>query len=276
MLKLKFAPCLTCHLRGGNMRFITTARGGVDMPAIIAITVIIQGFFIYHVFSTGRPYWWAFIILSMPVLGCLVYYLIEVFPNSREHRSARRVGRNLARSLKPDAEMKRRIEEAEICGSIANKTALAEECLAVGLTHDAIRLYQSCLAGPHANDPVLIWGLARAYFENGAHALAMEQIQGLQTNFSAYKPSEIRLLKARTLEEGGDTFGALAEYEEITPNYVGLEAKYRYALLLKNTGHLKQADSLFQEILSHAKRFNVNMDTEKAWVGLAQQNLSTS
>ena len=246
------------------------------MPAIIAITVIIQAFFIYHVFSTGRPYWWAFIILSMPVLGCLVYYLIEVFPNSREHRSARRVGRNLARNLKPDAEMKRRIEEAEICGSIGNKTALAEECLAVGLTHDAIRLYQSCLAGPHANDPVLIWGLARAYFENGAHALAMEKIQGLQTNFSAFKPSEIRLLKARTLEESGDAFGALAEYEEITPNYVGLEAKYRYALLLKKTGHLKQADSLFQEILNHAKRFNVNMDSEKAWVGLAQQNLSTS
>jgi len=244
------------------------------MPAIFAITVIIQAFFIYHVFRTGRPYWWAFIILSMPALGCLVYYFVEVFPNSQEHRSARRVGRNLARSLNPDAEMKRRIEEADICGSIANKAALAEECLAAGLTHDAIRLYQSCLAGPHANDPVLIFGLARSYFENGADALAMEQIQQLQTNHPAFKASEVRLLKARTLEESGDTLGALAEYEDIVPTYVGLEAKSRYALLLKKAGHLKQAENLFIEIVAHAKRFNVNMESERAWVKLAQQNIS--
>lgn len=246
------------------------------MPAIFAITVIIQAFFIYHVFSTGRPYWWAFIILSMPVLGCLIYYFIEVFPNSREHRSARRVGRNLAHSLNPDAAMKRRIEETEICGSIDNKVALAEECLAAGLTHDAIRLYQSCLTGPHANDPVLIFGLARSYFENGADALAMAQIQQLQTNHPSFKASEISLLKARTLEESGDTFGALAEYEDIVPTYVGLEAKCRYAMLLKNAGHLKQAEGLFNEVLAHAKRFNISMESEQMWVTLAQQNLSGS
>jgi hypothetical protein len=39
------------------------------MPLIIALTVIIQAFFIWHVFSTGRPYWWAFVILSFPVMG---------------------------------------------------------------------------------------------------------------------------------------------------------------------------------------------------------------
>lgn len=246
------------------------------MPILILITVIIQGFFIYHVMRTGRPYWWAFIILSFPVIGCLAYYFIEVFPNSPEHRSARRVSRNLARTLKPDAEMKRRIEEAEICGSIDNKSALAEECLAAGLSHDAVRLFQSCVAGPHANDPVLIYGLARAYFENGADELALQQIQLLQSAHPNYKPSEIRLLKARTLEESGDNLGALAEYEDIVPTYVGLEAKCRYALLLKKTGHLKQANGLFSDILAHAKRFNVNMESERAWVALAQQNLSST
>ena len=244
------------------------------MPAILALTVIIQAFFIFHVFRTGRPYWWAFIILSMPVMGSLIYYFVEVFPNSREHRSARQAGRNIMRSLKPDAEMKRRIEEADICGSIANKAALAEECLAAGLTHDAIKLYQSCLAGPHANDPVLIYGLARSYLENGAHALAMSQIQQLQANHPTFKASEVHLLKARTLEESGNTVGALTEYEDIVPTYVGLEAKCRYALLLKQAGHTKQAEGVFSEIIAHAKRFNVNMESEQAWLRVAQQNLA--
>ena len=31
--------------------------GDVAMPLIAALTLIIQGCFIYHVFKTGRPYW---------------------------------------------------------------------------------------------------------------------------------------------------------------------------------------------------------------------------
>jgi len=35
------------------------------MPIVI-VTLIIQACFIFHVFRTGRPYWWAFIIFSGP------------------------------------------------------------------------------------------------------------------------------------------------------------------------------------------------------------------
>ena len=66
------------------------------MPLII-LTVIVQGCFIFHVFKTGRPYWWAYVILGFPVLGCVVYYFVEVFPNSREHRAANRAARGLER-----------------------------------------------------------------------------------------------------------------------------------------------------------------------------------
>jgi hypothetical protein len=38
------------------------------MPLLI-LTVIIQACFIFHVFKTGRPYWWAYVILGFPVAG---------------------------------------------------------------------------------------------------------------------------------------------------------------------------------------------------------------
>ena len=37
---------------------------GAPMPALIVLSLLVQAFFIIHVFRTGRPYWWAFIILS--------------------------------------------------------------------------------------------------------------------------------------------------------------------------------------------------------------------
>jgi hypothetical protein len=54
---------------------------------------------VIHAVRTGRPYYWALIILSFPVIGCVAYYFLEVFPNSREHRSARRAAAGLARAL---------------------------------------------------------------------------------------------------------------------------------------------------------------------------------
>lgn len=244
------------------------------MPAILAITVVIQAFFIFHVFRSGRPYWWAFIILSFPVLGSVIYYLVEIFPNSREHRDVRRMGHKLARALQPDAEMKRRIEEMEICGSVDNKAALAEECLTRGFSFDAVRLYRSCLGGVHAKDPVLIHGLARACVENGAHEEALAQIRQLTELHPLYKPNEVRLLNARALEAKGDTLDALTEYENLVPVFTGLEARARYGLLLQQAGHTRQAQDVFNELLRHAKRFNITLDTERDWIRLARQNLS--
>jgi hypothetical protein len=241
------------------------------MPLILAITVIIQAFFIYHVIRNNRPYWWAFLILSTPIVGCVIYYFVEVFPHSKEHRSVRRTGRNLLRALNPDAAMRKRIDEAEICGSVANKTALAEECLAAGFAEEAIRLYQSCLSSAHANDPLLMFGLARAYLEHGSIPQTLSQLRQLQADHPKFKPLEVRLLQARALALSGDSHAALAAYEELVPIYTGLEAKCRYALLLQQTGHLKQAATLFQEILLHAKRFNVNLESEQEWIGIARQ-----
>ena len=112
------------------------------MPLIAALTLIIQGCFIYHVFKTGRPYWWAFIIFSFPILGCVIYYFVEVFPTSREASSARRKTRQLVRAMNPDADLKRRVEDLEVCGSTENRAFLAQECMSRDMFDEAARLFQ--------------------------------------------------------------------------------------------------------------------------------------
>jgi hypothetical protein len=84
------------------------------MPIVPALTVLNQACFIFHVFKTGRPYWWAFVILAFPVLGCVVYYLVEVFPNSQAHRAVRKTVRRVAQVMAPDAEFLRRVERFRI------------------------------------------------------------------------------------------------------------------------------------------------------------------
>lgn len=242
------------------------------MPILIVLTVAVQAFFIFHVLRTGRPYWWAYVILAFPVGGSLIYYFVEIFPNSREERDARRIARSLVRTLKPDAELKRRAEELEICGSMDNKMALAGECEAVGMYGEAGRLYKSCLNGAYSNDPQILYKLADAELMCEHLAESERLLNQLENEHPAFKVQEINLLRAR-LKEKTDPSAALELYEELVPVYTGLEAKCRYAALLDTLGHASQARSMFEEVILHAKRFNIQHEVEREWVRFARDNL---
>jgi hypothetical protein len=229
------------------------------MPVLIALTAVIQAFFIYHVLRTGRSVWWAFVVLALPVVGCLVYYLAVVFPRSREYRAAVIAVRELTRAFNPSAELTRRLVELKLCPSVANKIATAEEFMRCGVFYEAIGLYQSARTGPHADDPSLLLGLARAHVNNETYREAQSALDQLKELDARYRPDEARK--------------ALAEYQTLAGVYVGLEAKCRYGMLLKQLGMRAQATRVFHEMLEHARRFRINLDSERPWIDAARRHL---
>ena len=206
------------------------------MPIIGAIVVLIQFCFAFHVLKTGRPYWWLFVVMAFPVMGCIIYYFVEVFPGSREHRRANKAARTLARVLQPDADLKKRVEELEICGSVDNKIALAAECMNHQMYAEAARLYESCLDGAYSSDGVILFGLAGAAVEAGDWDKASTAIARLKADAAKLRPLERRLLEARVLEGRGENDAAIAVFRELVPAFVGLEARYRYGSLLLRLG----------------------------------------
>lgn len=239
-----------------------------------ALVLIVQVTCIIQVLRSRRPYWWALIILLFPIIGSILYYVLEIYPGSREERQVRKTVQEVVKVAQPDRDLKKRVEEIEICGSVDNKAALAEECVKSGMTEEAVRLYSSCLAGPYANDPHLKFGIARAYLANRQYQTARDVLHDLQSNHASFKKNEMSLLHARILEGRGESNAALAEYEKLLPVYVGFEAKARYAGLLTTLGHHRQADQVFQEIVQHAQRFGINHEQERQWLELAKRQLS--
>jgi hypothetical protein len=238
------------------------------------LVVVIQFTFAFHAVKTGRGAKWVFIIMLAPVAGCIAYYFIEVFPHSREERQLRRRIHDIARALNPDGELKRRTEEAAMTSSVDNRAALADECLEKGMFDEAIRLYEGCLEGPHANDARILFSCARAYFYNGDARHAEEILARLAKAHPRFRREEARLLQARVMEALGDTQGALAIYAELREHYVGFEAKYRYGLMLKALGRGSEARELFAYIAQHARRSA--LESEQEWVKLARGELETA
>ena len=235
------------------------------------LLAVIQFSFAFHALRTGRGPRWIMIIILAPVIGCLAYYFIEVFPNSREDRQLRRTIHDIAKSLNPDGELKRRTEEAATTASVDNRAALADECLEKGMFNEAIRLYEGCLEGPHANDARTLFACARARFYNGEPRAAEEILARLERAHPKFRHDEARLLRARVLEGLGDTAGALAIYAELRDRYVGFEAKYRYASLLAREGRAREARELYDFIAKHARRTAI--ESEREWVRLARAEL---
>ena len=76
------------------------------MPILGAVVLLIQLCFAYHALKTGRPYWWLFVIMGFPVIGCLLYYFVEVFPTSRESRKAEKAVQAIVKSFDPDKSLR--------------------------------------------------------------------------------------------------------------------------------------------------------------------------
>lgn len=244
------------------------------MPIVGGIVLLIQLCFAYHALKTGRPYWWLFVIMAFPVMGCVLYYFIEVFPTSRESRKAEKAVRAIAKAFDPDKGLRARVADVEACGSVENRMLLARECTGRGMFEEAAALYRSCLEGIHETDPDIRFGLANALVLNGSHAEALVCAQELRASHPAFRPAEVGLVIARALEGANRLEEALAEFKVLADTYPGEEGRWRYAALLARLGRSEDAREVLRRMVRNGERMPEHYrDAQKDWLDLARQQI---
>src|SRR5436190_18658826 len=103
---------------------------------------------IVHVFKTGRPYWWFWILLSAPAIGGIAYFLIEIAPELRGSAGRQAFGWR-PRSWRIRA-LRAELEETD---TVKLRLALAEELLAAGQAEAALEAAEACRTGVFRDDP---------------------------------------------------------------------------------------------------------------------------
>jgi hypothetical protein len=244
------------------------------MPLLGAITLLIQLCFAYHALKSGRAYWWLFVIMGFPVVGCVLYYFVEVFPSSRESRKAESAVRAIAKAFDPDKGLRSRVADLEACGSVENRVLLARECIDQRMPAEAASLYRSCLTGVHADDPDIRFGLAAALLQNGEHAEALATAQKLRAGHPAYRAADVGLVLARALEAVDRLDEALAEFKLLADTYPGEEGRWRYGALLGRLGRRAEAQEVFRRMLRNAERLPGHYrEAQAPWLSLARDNM---
>lgn len=246
------------------------------MPILALAELIAQVLCAVHIVRTGRPYYWIYIVMFVPVVGMLAYFVAEMLPDMLGTRTARSAAAGVGRALDPGRAVREAERNLAMTPTTGHKAALADAYLDAGRADEAATLYRDTLTGVHANDPALMTGLARAEFARGDFAGVERALDALREANPHFQSAECHLLYARSLEEQGKVDLALHEYEALAPYYPGQEARCRYAMLLEKAGNHRDSQRLFREICQsiemsprHARRL------QREWYDIARRALAT-
>jgi hypothetical protein len=243
------------------------------MPLGLVLLLVDVGL-IVHAAKTGRFWPWGFVILFLPGFGAIAYVLVELLPEWFGSAQGQHARRRVVSTLDPEKRYRALGDQLEVADTIANRAALADECLTLGKNLEAQAHYDHILALPMGDDAAYMLGKARAQFGDGRAQEAVATLDDLRQRWPDYQSAEGHLLYARALEESGHLEDALSEYQAVANYYPGAEARVRYGVLLSKLDRRAEARAVLGEALAQLKRApNYVRRAQAEWAALAEKTL---
>jgi hypothetical protein len=243
------------------------------MPAVI-VTLLLDLTLVYHAAKTGRLQPWAFIILGIPLLGALAYILIVLIPDWMGSTDAQNAKAALRKRLDPHKRLRELNDKLADADTIANRVALANECLSLGRYSDANEHFDAVLRRPMGEEPTYMLGKAKAQFGLNLFESAIAVLDDLRARWPQFQSAEGHMVYARALEGAGRSQEALTEYEALSGYFPGAEARVRFGMLLMASGQTAEAREILSETLERLRRMpDYVRKAEAEWIALAERAL---
>jgi hypothetical protein len=241
------------------------------MP-IALILGVLDIVLVVHAAKTGRFSPWAYVILMIPLFGALAYVAVELVPEWLGSYQGQKAKKRFVTTLDPQRRYRALTDELAITDTIANREALAAECLALGKFDEARHHYDEIIARPMGEEPGFLLGRARAEFGAGVPADTVATLDELRQRWPNWQSSDGHLLYARALEEIGRTDEAIDEYKALAGYFPGAEARVRYGLLLDRLDRRDEARTVLADLLTHMRRAPKHVRKVQAeWIGMAEK-----
>jgi hypothetical protein len=251
----------------------------LDLPILAAwfmhfslLAIALDVVCIIHIMRSGAERFWIYVIVFLPGVGPIAYFVAEIVPRLLDTRTSRSFARNARNTLDKGRGLRHRLAALDMADTTENRRLLAEEYVALGRYDEAIPLYESTLTGFHADDPTLLLGYARACYGHNQPQKALDALDHLKSADPDFESADGHLLYAKCLEGVGRLGEAIEEYTALATYGTGEEARCRLAMLLQQRGDIDGARTLFAEILARAKRATRHYrSTEREWIEIARR-----
>lgn len=241
------------------------------MHILALLELAAQIYCIVHCIQRRKSTWWVFLILFVPVIGCIVYFITEIRPDQQRGYSRGTANANPLRYRPARQDISRLRQEIEFSNTVQNKENLADALCLQGDYAEAVNIYQSCLQGFNDKDLGILYKLAEAAFAADDYDTSLQALHKIRA-LSDYRASKVRLLLARNYAGLGQHDKAREAFLQALEKHSDLEIPYRYAEYLYTQQDLPAAMSqltFIEQTVSrmprHAQKLN------KTWIQSARK-----
>ena len=245
---------------------------GLVLTILGPIVFVAQIACIIHVIRTGRPYWWIWLILCIPLVGLAAYIYLEVRPTIGKLGIQSLLWR--LKSAKERIAIRR--EQLEESNTVRNRLALADELHEAGRFDDECDVLADGLRGAFKDDATLLMRLAQAHLEADRAARADEILSKTTPERSAESQQQFALLQARIQGRTGRGADGRANLAGNGRKRKSEAPRYYYAEYLLRHGRRDEAVAILSDILLQYRRGTVVWrHQERKWYYAAKKLLKS-
>jgi len=240
-----------------------------DYSYLYYITIILQAICVFHCVKKGNQNKWIWIIVFVPMVGCIIYFFSEIFTKRQMQQVQQGVGSVIASG----SQIKKLEERLRFSDSFNNKVMLADAYMNNGQLDKAIAIYEGCLSGAFTENEYVLTQLIIAYAQMGWYEEVIPVAKKLY-NLPQFTRSRSHILYAIALEKCGNTDQAEKEFQLMRGRFSFFEARYHYGMLLLNTGRQKEAAQLFTQITEEKDQLSAReRNANREWFARSKDEL---
>ena len=218
------------------------------IPLGFLLSLAIAVLLCWHAMKTGRDTMWLWIILMFQPIGGAVYFFLNIVPDIFGGTTARRVSAAARETLDPHREYREAKAACDDTPTVRNQSRLATAAMHMGRYDEAEALFRQAAHGVHADDPVLLLGLANALLELHRPADALEVLERLGQDQAHGRTPAAAMALGRAYEGLGRTAEADTALQWAAERLPGFEALARYAAFMARSGRQGEAREVVAEL----------------------------
>lgn len=241
----------------------------ITHPAFYTITILLQAICVIHCVRSRTQQNWIYLIIFLPLIGSLVYLFSEVITR----RDLRNVKAGVGEVFNPSGSLKKLEENFRFSDTFNNRILLADACLAAGQTQRAIHLYEEGLEGAFSENELGISRLILAYYQERRFEDVVK-ITPRIISLPQFAKSKSHILYAASLGQCGQPEKAESEFKKMNGRFGNFEARYYYALFLRQQNRQEESLNLLHLIAEEIPQLSaVEKRSNRQWLNLSREAL---
>ncbi|MCF7560504.1 hypothetical protein L3X39_07630 [Sabulilitoribacter multivorans] len=212
------------------------------------LILALQGYCIYHMYKNRNPYYWVFLILFLPLIGCVIYLITQVY----NKRDAEKITSEITSIINPTKKVRDLEKRLEFAETYQNRLNLADAYLEIKDYNNAIPHYLEALKDTSQNNFYATTQLIEAYFNIEDCDKVIDYAEKIKDH-PEFKKSRTQFLYGLALERIGNIEEAETNLRQIDIRYSYYEERLILAKFLLSIKKDEEAVEILKEVYKESQ-----------------------